>query len=163
MTIAHDSDSASALTRIEYVAEMFREIGIDCTIDVMDSASWFAVRADGALPMYTSSWSADFNDPDNFIYTFFSSGTTNPRSFNFSNAELSKRVEDARAITDYDARIAEYQALEKAIIQDEAAWIPLFSTEHIFAVHDRLQGFKVPWNGWSDGWYYDQELKIVTP
>ena len=31
-----------------------------------------AIRKDGELPSYYNSWSADFNDPDNFLYTFFS-------------------------------------------------------------------------------------------
>ncbi len=160
MTIAHDSSSTQALPRVELLASLLEDIGLKVTIDSMDSATWFATRAEGKLPMYTTSWSADYNDPDNFIYTFFAPGNTLKRSFNFNNPALSKRIVDARAIVDPVAREKEYQALEIAVIQDEAAWIPLYSVQHVFLVNDRLQGFKPSWNGWSDGWYYYDGLRI---
>ena len=47
-------------------------MGIKVTINQMDEATWLDVRSNGELPMYQTVWSADFNDPDNFIYTFFS-------------------------------------------------------------------------------------------
>ncbi|MEL7623412.1 MAG: ABC transporter substrate-binding protein [Clostridiales bacterium] len=162
MTIAHDSSSTSALPRVELLASLLEDIGLKVTIDSMDSATWFATRAEGKLPAYTSSWSADYNDPDNFIYTFFAPGNTVKRSFNFNNPALSKRIVDARAIVDPAAREKEYQALEIAVIQEEAAWIPLYSVQHVFLVNDRLQGFKPAWNGWSDGWYYYDGLRIVN-
>lgn len=160
MTIAHDSSSTGTLPRVELLASLLEDIGLKVTIDAMDSASWYAVRADGELPMYTTSWSADYNDPDNFIYTFFAPGNTVRRSFNFNNPELSRRVVAARAMTDPAAREKEYQALEIAIIQEEAAWIPLYSIQHLFLVNDRLHGFRPAWNGWSDGWYYYDGLYI---
>jgi ABC-type transport system substrate-binding protein len=160
MTVSQITDQTDTLARNELFQAMMAEIGVKVKIDLMDEAAWYAVRADGALPMYTTVWSADYNDPDNFIYTFFAPGNTTRRSFNFKNEELSKRVAAARAVVDPAARMKEYQSLEKAIIQDEAAWIPLFSTQHIFIVNDRVEGFKVSWNGWSDGWYYYKGLRI---
>jgi ABC-type transport system substrate-binding protein len=160
MTVSQVANYPDTLARNELFQAMMAEIGVKVTIDQMDSAAWYAVRADGDLPSYTTYWAADYNDPDNFIYTFFAPGNTVRRSFNFNNEELSKRVAAARSITDPDARIKEYQDLEKAIIQDEAAWIPLFLRHHIFVTSDRVEGFKVPWNGWSDGWYYYDGLRI---
>lgn len=162
MTIAQVSNQPDVLARNELVQAMLGEIGVKVTIDQMDEASWYAVRADGELPMYTTYWSADYNDPDNFVYTFFAPGNTERRSFNFKNEELSQRVVAARAITDNDERMKEYQDLEKAIIQDEAAWIPLFFKQHIFVTSDRLKGYQVSWNGWTGGWLYYDGLKIVN-
>jgi ABC-type transport system substrate-binding protein len=45
--------------------------------------------------------------------------------------------------------------LEQAIIQQDAAWIPLFSRQHYFAVSKRVDGFRVSWNGWSSNRYSD--------
>jgi ABC-type transport system substrate-binding protein len=160
MTLAHVAGSSEALSRNELFQAMLAEIGVTVKIEQMDEAAFFAIRADGKLPAYNNVWSADYNDPDNFIYTFFAPGNTVRRSFNFKNEELSKRVAAARAIVDPAARIKEYQALEKAIIQDEAAWIPLFTRQHIFIVADRLKGFRIPWNGWSEGWYYYDGLRL---
>jgi ABC-type transport system substrate-binding protein len=160
MTLAMVANSPDTLARNELFQAMMAEIGVKVTIDQMDSAAWYAVRADGDLPSYTTYWAADYNDPDNFIYTFFAPGNTVRRSFNFNNEGLSRRVAAARAMIDPVARLKEYQDLEKAIIQDEAAWIPLFLRQHIFVTSDRVEGFKVSWNGWSDGWYYYEGLRI---
>lgn len=160
MTITQSTNSPDTLSRNEMVQAQLAKIGVKVTIEQVDEATWFAVRADGELPMYTTSWSADFNDPDNFFYTFFAPGNTQKRPFNFKNEALSNRVVAARAITDNDARMAEYQALEKAIIQDEAAWIPLFCKQHIFITSNRLKGFRVSWNGWTSTWHYYDGLHI---
>ncbi|MDR3279740.1 MAG: ABC transporter substrate-binding protein [Synergistaceae bacterium] len=160
MKVTMVANNPDTLTRNELFQAMMAEIGVNVTIDQMDEAAWFAVRADGELPAYTNVWSADYNDPDNFIYTFFAPGNTVKRSFNFKNEALTKRVAAARAIVDPAVRIEEYRELERAIIQDEAAWIPLFNRQHIFVLSDRVEGFQVSWNGWSDGWYYYDGLRI---
>lgn len=50
---------------------MLAEIGIKAKINVLDDATYMDKRNAGELAMYNTNWSADFNDPDNFIYTFF--------------------------------------------------------------------------------------------
>ena len=91
---------------------------------------------------------------DNFVYSFFGNeGNIERRGFGYSNSEAIARVAAARAIVDEDKRIAEYQDLEKLIIQDDAAWVPLFSKQHLFVVNPRVSGFKVSWNGWSGNYY----------
>ena len=45
------------------------------------------------------------------------------------------------------ATVAEYRALEKIIVQDDAAWIPLFSRLHYYVLSERAEGFRVSWNG----------------
>jgi ABC-type transport system substrate-binding protein len=160
MKLSMIADNPDILARNELFQAMMADIGVNVTIDQMDEAAWYAVRADGALPAYNQVWSADYNDPDNFLYPFFAPGNTVKRSFNFKNEDLSNRIVAARAIVDPGARVKEYHELEKAIIQDEAAWIPLFALQHIFVVSDRVEGFRVSWNGWSDGWYYYDGLRI---
>ena len=48
----------------------------------------------------------------------------------------------------------EYNALEEKIISEDAAWVPMFSRLHLFAVSKRVQNFKVAWNGLSDNDFY---------
>jgi ABC-type transport system substrate-binding protein len=160
MTITQTANSPETLARNELFQAMLAEIGVKVTINQVDEAALLGMRADGTLTTYSSSWSADFNDPDNFLYTFFSPVNTARRSFNLKNESLSQRIVAARAIVDPAARIKEYQELERALIQDEAVWIPLYAAEHIFIVNDRVEGFKVSWNGWSDAWYYYEGLRI---
>ena len=100
---------------------------------------------------FVATWTADFNDPDNFIYTFFGNDEkTKIRSINYKDEDTMKRVEEARAITDETERLAEYDALEKKIVQDDAAWVPLFGRTHLFVISDRVAKFVPHWAGYSD-------------
>lgn len=57
------------------------------------------------------------------MYTFFGSAAkTRIRSLNYSDTEVMARVAAASGITDDAKRMAEYQALEKKIVVDDAAW-----------------------------------------
>ena len=155
MELCYSSDSSQTTKdTLEIVAEMWKAIGVNVSVVEVDEGSFTERRKAGELDAYTNSWSADFNDPDNFIYTFF--GTTENtvnRGLNYSNTEAIDRVAAARGIVDEEERIAEYQALEKLIIQDEACWVPLYSKEHLYVVQPRVSGFTVSWNGWSSNYY----------
>ena len=150
MEIAQVTDSPSPLKINEAVQAMLGEVGIRVKIVQMDSATDFAPRKTGNLPMYESDWSADFNDPDNFIYTFFSEKNTVARSYNYRNTAVHAKLDEARVMVDQVKRMKLYQDLEKIIVQDDAGWIPLFSLEHLFVVQPKVKNFKVSWNGWSN-------------
>ena len=107
-------------------------------------------RTTGVATCYTANWSADYNDPDNFIYTFFGSeDNTAYRSLNYPDREVIKRVQNARAILDEDERMKEYAALERKIIREDASWIPLFSHTHLYVTGERVDHFETAWNGAS--------------
>lgn len=154
MVVSQVTDRPSTLKMNEAVQSMLGNIGVKVTIQQMDSASWFATRKEGKLPSYYSDWSADFNDPDNFLYTFFASKNSVARSFNYNNAKVSEQVENARNMVVPEERYKLYQDLEKQIVQEDAAWIPLFSLDHLFVVQPRVKNFRVSWNGWSNMPYY---------
>ena len=52
---------------------MWEKIGVRASIQMMDESEFMRLRKSGELLCYTAMWTADFNDPDNFIYTFFGS------------------------------------------------------------------------------------------
>lgn len=159
MTIAtNSSDDANTKELVQILQAQWGQIGINVTIDQMDEASWYDVRATGELPMYKATWWGDFNDPDNFIYTFFSGASTKTRSFNYYNTEAIARIEAARHMVDEAERMEEYKELEKIVIQDDAAWIPLFHLEKTRVVQPRVKGFVPHWAGWGDCSYYSVEL-----
>jgi len=134
------------------------EAGFKVNIKTMDEAAYFAQRKAGAIDAYTQSWSADFNDPDNFFYTFFSEPGTKVRAFNNMDQEVFDGIEKARSMTDPEARCALYRELGERIVQTDAAWVPLFSLDHSYVVQPRVKNFVVPWNGWSDMSYYKMEI-----
>lgn len=155
MELCYSSDAGQTTKdMLEIISAYWAEIGVTAKVTEVDEGSFYDMRAAGEIEAYTSNWSADFNDPDNFIYSFFGNeGNIERRGFGYTNSEAIARVAAARAIVDEDERIAEYQDLEKLIIQDDAAWVPLFSKQHLFVVNPRVSGFKVSWNGWSGNYY----------
>jgi len=155
MVITQTTESPTTLALNELVQAMLARVGIRAEIRQMDSASWFSVRANGELSTYTTSWSADFNDPDNFFYTFFTPQNTVRRSFNYKNQAAMQRVINARYMTNEQERIKEYQALEKLIIQDDAVWAPLFALQHLWVVQPWIKNVVPLWNGWSGMFYKD--------
>ena len=153
MELASDnSASPSVLNVLQVIAQNLEEVGITATIKPYDEASWLDLRKSGDMTSFVATWTADYNDPDNFIYTFFGGeDKTKIRSLNYPDTEVMERVVDARAIVDDNERLAEYAALENKIVKEDAAWVPLFSRTHLFVVNtDTVEHFTPHWAGYSD-------------
>lgn len=160
MELAADSSASDTTTMaLEIIKEQLAEVGINAEIKNYDQATWLDTRKSGELGSFLATWTADFNDPDNFIYTFFGTPeNTKLRSINYADADVINRVVSARAIVDDAERIAEYQALEEKIIHEDAAWAPMYSRTHLFAVSKRVKTFVPVWSGISDQFFNGIEL-----
>ena len=157
---ANSESEIRTLRMLEMVREDLSEAGLDVSVVSYDEDSRMYLRKAGRLTAYNGEWSADFNDPDNFIYTFFGNrAKTKDRSGNFSDEEVIGRIAAARTMQDQEKRLAEYADLERILIRDEAVWVPLFSTEHIFILGDRLETFTPFWAGWGSLYLKDIVLK----
>lgn len=156
MEIAADMSASDTMTMaLEIIKEQLAQVGINAEIKNYDESTWLETRKSGELGSFISTWTADYNDPDNFIYTFFGNAEkTTARSLNYPDTAVMERVAKARTILDNDGRMKEYNALEEKIISEDAAWVPMFSRLHLFAVSKRVQNFKVSWNGLSDNDFY---------
>lgn len=160
MELAADSSASDTMTMaLEIIKEQLSAVGIQAEIRNYDESTWLETRKAGELPSFMSTWTADYNDPDNFIYTFFGNEEkTKIRSINYPDTAVMERVAAARAMVNEDERLAEYQALEEKLIHEDAAWVPMYSRLHLFAVSKRVQNFKPLWSGVSDKIYYEVSL-----
>ena len=161
LTVSVNSSSTRwELSVLRLAASMWREVGIRAHIDVINESEFMRLRKSGHLACYTALWTADFNDPDNFIYTFFGNReNTTFRSLCYPREDVMDRVRQARAIADPEARIREYRELERIIVQQDAAWIPLYSRLRYYVTSKRLQGIRSSWNGSVKNMY--REMAIV--
>ena len=160
MEIAADSSASDTMTMaLEIVSDQLAEVRIRAEIKNYDESTWLETRKSGELGSFMSTWSADYNDPDNFIYTFFGNEEkTKIRSINYPDTEVMARVAKARTIVNEDERLAEYKALEEKIVHEDAAWVPMFSRLHLFAVSKRVEGFAPLWSGLSDQLFYNVSI-----
>lgn len=143
----------------QIIQAQIKDAGFNASINTIDEAAYFATRKEGKVENYTQNWSADFNDPDNFFYTFFSRSGTAVRAFNNNDETVFAALDKARTLTDPDERCALYREMNNRIVQEDAAWVPLFSLDHAYVVQPRVKNFVVPWNGWSDMSYYKMEVE----
>ena len=160
MELAADASASDTVTMaLEIIKEQLAEAGIHAEIKNYDESTWLETRKAGELGSFMSTWTADFNDPENFIYTFFGNEEkTRIRSINYPDTAVMSRVSKARGIVNEDDRLAEYQALEEKLIHEDAAWVPMYSRMHLWAVSKRVQNFKPVWSGVSDRMYYGVSL-----
>ena len=159
MEIALVSSTGSQWQKMsEIIQSMVMKSGFRVTLKQMDEAAFYATRKEGKLPMYNNKWSADFNDPDNFFYTFFGAKGTVARSYNAINPDNFAALDKGRAETNFAQRGKLYADLEKKLVIDQAAWLPMFSVKHLYVVQPKVKKFVIPWNGWSDYPVYETRV-----
>ena len=151
--------SGSVQLAFQAVSQQLAEIGIKAEIKRYDHTSWLDRCMAGKADAYIGRWAMDYNDPANIMITFFGGPLkTASRSLNYSDTEIMERVIRAPGITDENARIAEYRALEKKIISEDAAWIPLVSEIHLYCTGNRVKSYTPHWAGYGDFYVTDVVL-----
>ena len=159
--LSMDSSASSNLQLVyQVVQQNLQAIGINAQIKSYDESSWLDLRKSGEMDSFIATWTMDYNDPANIMYTFFGSpDKTQIRSLNYPDTEVMARVAAASGITDDAERMAEYQALEQKIVVDDAAWVPLLGSTHLFAIGERVESFVPYWAGFSNFYVSDVTLK----
>ena len=153
------ASSLSELAMIRAAVSMWEKIGVRAGVEIVSDSRFMELRKSGSLACYSATWTADYNDPDNFFYTFFGNEeNTRFRSLCYPREEIMERVRRARTIADPDARIREYRELERIIVQEDAAWIPLFSRFYTYVPSKRLTGIGNSWNGSVKNRYRDMSV-----
>ena len=159
--MALDSSSNSNIQLVyQMVQQQLKDAGINVTLSTYDESSWLDLRKSGEMDSFIATWTMDYNDPANIMYTFFGSeAKTKIRSLNYADEAIMARVAAASGITDDAARMAEYQALEEKIVNEDAAWVPMFGNMHLFALGERVADFVPYWAGYSNFYAKDVTLK----
>ena len=155
-----DSTMSSSQQLIyQSIARDLAAVGIKADIQTYDHTTWIDRRLGGKTDCYVGKWIMDYNDPANIMITFFGGESkANSRALNYPNIEIMDRVAKAPAILDEGQRIAEYQALEKQIVKEDAAWVPLVSELHLYCFGNRVKSFTPQWAGFGDFYVTDVVL-----
>lgn len=159
--LALDS-TANTSTQLVYafISQQLEAVGIRAEIKSHEHSAWLALRSSGEMDSFVARWGMDYNDPANIMYTFFGNAEASKgRSINYADEETIARVSAARAIVDDAEREKEYQALEKKLIEEDAAWVPMFTDLHLYCLGKRVASFTPHWAGFSDFYVADVVLK----
>ncbi len=144
----------------EIVQENLSEVGLNAVIVIYDPDSRLYLRRNGEVMAYMFDWYADYDDPDNFIYSIFGSEeTTKKFSSNYKDPLAFKRIGKARTMYNEEKRLKEYASLERKLVVDDAVWVPLYSSKHVVVKGNRIKDYTPYWAGWNDVILKNMELK----
>lgn len=111
-----------------------------------ETPEWSAVLEQytaGTFQFGRLGWIADYPIMDNFLYPLFHSDSIGgDNKSGYSNAEVDKLIDEARATTDDDARIAKMKEAD-AIIASDCPVIPLMFYTHTLVGSDRIKNLYV--------------------
>ncbi|HLO03499.1 MAG TPA: ABC transporter substrate-binding protein [Symbiobacteriaceae bacterium] len=116
------------------IQQMLQDVGLVYDVQIKDKATFNAARGKGQIPAQQGNWFADFPDPDNYLYTFLFSKESVKMSVNYANADVDAKLTEARTSTDKAKREAIYQEVEKKLLYEEYAILPLYhitSTDYL--------------------------------
>ena len=105
-------------------------LGITVKLEVVTKAYFDRVNSD-PTEIYWSGWSADYNDPDDFLLEIFHTGAQYNAN-HFSNLDFDNLVDLAADTSDPLTRQDLYIQAERILCEQEVALLPLYySTANI--------------------------------
>ena len=131
------------------VADMWKQnLGVDVKTENQEWGVFLDNRQNQNFQVARAGWSADYNDPYNFL-EMWTTGNTNNDS-KFSNAQYDKDVKDTVKSTDVAARMAAFADAEKILIQDEMGVMPIYYYTNVSLTKPYLKGVQLDFSGAID-------------
>ncbi len=121
--------------------EVKRNLGVDLSIQPFDNKTFRAQLDLHSYPLYLSSWSADYPDPDNFMSVFLSSSGNN--RLGWKNEAYDRLVMSARRMQDLRGREKAYGDAQKILLEEDAVLAPLYYEPNMALVRPRVQGLEL--------------------
>ncbi|MCM1981886.1 ABC transporter substrate-binding protein [Lyngbya confervoides] len=125
----------------EALAAELSQIGIRVKLQTKDWGSYLADRnrAPG-FQAFMLGWTADYADPDNFLYAHFGPGSTQDLG-GYQNSQLFTWLNQARSTPDPARRQQLYQNIDQLLFT-EALRIPIVHSQPLLAQRSRLRGWQ---------------------
>ena len=124
----------------EYLQEQFKTIlGIDITIDQVDSPTRSARFREETFELFIGGWQIDYPDIENVLFGLFETDGGN-NHYNCSNPDVDAALQTALSAADDDARVAAYEDMETAIVTNLCGVIPMWQDSLPFMVSSQLGG-----------------------
>ncbi len=129
----------------EVLQSNFRDIGVETKIVTFDWGTYLEKTKNGEHDMALLGWSADFGDPDNFLYYLLSKTAAKKPAGNiafYRSDEMQDVLERARISNDSDERIALYKQAQ-AIFHRDVPWVPIAHAQQILVANKKVQNLKL--------------------
>ena len=134
------TENSSFINIYQILQQQYALANITLDIELVDSAGWFDKRSTGNVQFYILNWYADFNDPDNFIYSLYHGDSEDFLSTGNKDPEFDALLEKGRMISDPDEKQKFYAELEYSLTREKFANLPLYAPAGYYLVSDRATG-----------------------
>lgn len=129
----------------EAVQAMWKEIGVDCSLEFLEWAATFTMLRAPELDynVYMLGWVTTNSDADYSLYAMFHSGQFSPTGWNrnrFKNATVDGLLDKARSSQNRTERKALYGQAQD-ILAESASWIPIYNTKEILIMNKKVKDF----------------------
>ncbi|OFY99692.1 MAG: hypothetical protein A2070_05560 [Bdellovibrionales bacterium GWC1_52_8] len=118
--------------------ELKKNLGATLVLQPFDNKTFRAQLDLKVFPLFMTSWSADYPDPDNFLSVFQSSAGNNRTLW--KNEKYDEFILAARGLGDPKTRENLYSQAQKLLIEEEAVIIPLYYEPNMALVKSRVKG-----------------------
>nr|WP_154957765.1 peptide ABC transporter substrate-binding protein [Paenibacillus xylanexedens] len=131
------------------IADMWKKnLGVDVKTENQEWGVFLENRQNQNFQIARAGWSADYNDPYNFL-EMWTTGNTNNDS-KFSNEQYDKDVKDTVKTADAAARMTAFADAEKILVQDEMAVMPIYYYTNVSLTKPYLKGVQLDFSGAID-------------
>ncbi|MBO0740695.1 MAG: hypothetical protein J2P51_04650, partial [Hyphomicrobiaceae bacterium] len=144
--------TAAASLQFEYLANSWRQIGLDVEINATTYNQFQDKVRRGAYQIFSWGWLADFPDPENFFFLLACenarSKSGGPNTASFCDAEFDSLYNQMKYMAN-DTRRADLIRGMLAILERERPWIELYHLEdfvlsHAWLVNSKPMGISYP-------------------
>ncbi len=129
----------------EAIQEQWKSIGVDVSIKQVDFPQHLSMVRNAELPLWRTSWIADYPDPENFFSLFYTNNIApkGPNTTRYSRSDTDSLYRVALSpLLSAKERYAIYHKLEQMIV-DDAPWIFIFHNLNQRLAHKYIQGLTV--------------------
>ncbi len=133
---------------MELVQADWEKIGVKSTFDSAEFAVYLKQLDAGKFQVARLGWIADYPIMDNFLFPLFTTGAGDNKSA-YSNPDVDKGLDEARAITDQQQRLDKYQE-QNVTVAAALPVAPIMFYRHHHVGSERLNNFTYDPSGIPD-------------
>ena len=125
ITLMHNESEAHAAVA-QAVQQMWSDtLGVDISIASQEWGVYLETLNNDAPQIYRLGWGWDYPDANSFLYDVFHSSSGN-NDTNWTNEEFDSLLEEARLLTDQEARRDLYTQADNILVNEDAAIAPIY-------------------------------------
>lgn len=115
----------------EYIQQEYKEkLGVNIVYDIVASnAEAVQKRKEGKWDFYTAGWSADFDEPINYLEQFASGMGSSMNAGGYSNKEYDELIKKLQSETDTAKRLEMLKRCEDLVVTEDVVYAPTFITD----------------------------------